>query len=265
MFQYIVRDLKIAFQRKYTYAYVIGIFALCLLANIAVVAFRSIYGTNEGTYAYNIIEYATWCFVIPYYSCIFIADMGFGKSYPNPQIKDKVTKNMSRGMIYFSKLITETILAVCFLLIAFLLLISITTVFQFKDGTISVYSIKDFVSKMLIAVPMWIAGVSIGNMFLFMFENKKKAYIWYFVITLIIPRIIMFFAAEPFMIGVCRFIRTYLISQNFSLLPYPADPARNVTLMVVLGIADIIISSIIGLVAYYKKKVDYINQKIDNN
>lgn len=261
MFQYIARDLKTAFRRKYTYAYVIGIFALCLLANIAVVAFRMIYGTNEGTYAYNIIEYATWCFVIPYYSCIFIADMGFGKNYPNPQIKDKITKNMSRGMIYFSKLITESILAVCFLIIAFLLLISITTVFQFKDGTISIYSIKDFVSKMLIAIPMWIAGVSIGNMFLFMLENKKKAYIWYFVLTLVIPRIIMFFAAEPFSLAPFRFIRTYLISQNFSLLPYPADPARNVALMVTVGIVDVVISSAIGLVAYNKKKVDYINEE----
>lgn len=257
MFQYMARDLKSALQRKHTYIYVIGIFAIVLIANIAVVAFRMIYGTNEGTYAYNIIEYATWCFIIPYYSCICISDLGFGKNYPNPQIKDKVTKNMSRTAIYLAKLLTEIILAVMFLVIAFIFLVAITTLFQFRDGTISIYSIKDFLSKMVIAIPLWFAGIAFGNMFLFIFEDKKKAYIGFFILTLIIPRIIMLFAAEPLSIPFFKAIRTYLISQNFSLLPYPADPARNVPLTVISGLLYAVIASIIGIVFYKKKKVNY--------
>lgn len=257
MFQYMARDLKSALHRKHTYVYVIGIFAIVLIANIAVVAFRMIYGTNEGTYAYNIIEYATWCFIIPYYSCICIADLGFGKNYPNPQIKDKITKNMNRTSIYLSKLFTEIILAVMFLVIAFILLVAITTLFQFRDGTISIYSIKDFLSKMAIAIPLWFAGIAFGNMFLFIFEDKKKAYISFFILTLIIPRIIMFLAAEPLSIPFFKAIRTYLISQNFSLLPYPADPARNVPLTVISGLLYAIIASIIGIIFYKKKKVNY--------
>lgn len=257
MFHYIARDLKTALHRRHTYAYVIGILAICLIANIAVVAFRTIYGTNEGTYAYNIIEYATWCFIIPYYSCIFIADLGFGKVYPNPQIKDNITKNMSRSAIYISKLITELILAILFLVIAFVVLVGTTTLFQFRDGTISIYSIKDFLSKMIIAIPLWFAGVAFGNMFLFIYENKKKAYIGFFILTLVIPRIIMFFAAEPFSVPAFRFVRKYLISQNFSLLPYPADPARNVPLTVISGIVYAVIASIIGVISYKKKKVQY--------
>ena len=257
MFQYIARDLKTALHRRYTYAYVIGIFALCLIANIAVVAFRMIYGTNEGTYAYNIIVYTTWCFVIPYYSCIFIADMGFGKVYPNPQIKDKITKNMSRTQIYLSKLITELILAFIFMVIAFVLLIGITTVFHFADGTVRVSDIKDFVGKMMIAVPLWCAGVSFGNMFLFIFEDKRWAYTCYYVLTLLLPRIVMALAAEPLSLKPFKFIRTFLISQNFSLMPYPADPARNVPLTVALGIIYLVISSLIGASFYHKKKVEY--------
>lgn len=257
MFQYIARDLNTALHRKHTYVYVIGIFALCLIANIAVVAFRTIYGTNEGTYAYNIIEYATWCFVIPYYTCICIADLGFGKTYPNPQIKDKITKNMSRSAIYVAKLFVEFILAVMFMVIAVLALLGITTLFQFRDGTISAYSVKDFLGKMVIAIPLWFAGVSFGNMFLFIFENKKKAYIGFFLLTLVIPRVIMFFAAEPFSVPFLKFVRQYLISQSFSLLPYPADPARNVTLIVLSGIIYAVVASIIGIVFYNKKEVKY--------
>lgn len=255
MFQYIARDLKAAFGRKYTYAYVIGTFALVLLANVAVVAFRSIYGTNEGTYAYNIIEYATWCFILPYYSCIFIADMGFGKVYPNPEDMESEEYNNSRIAIFFSRLITELLLAVFFLAIAFVMLISITTMFQYKDGFIGASSIRDFIRKMVIAIPLWFAGVSFGNMFLFVFKSKKKAYIGFFILTLIIPRAIMLLAAEPLSVAFFRFLRTYTISQNFSLLPYPADPARNVPLTIALGIIYTIISSSIGVIVYARKKI----------
>lgn len=255
MFQYIARDLKAAFGRKYTYAYVIGTFALVLFANVAVVAFRSIYGTNEGTYAYNIIEYATWCFVIPYYSCIFIADMGFGKPYPNPADPESDDYNTSRIAIYFSRLITEILLSVFFLAIAFVMLISITTMFQYKDGFIGSASIRDFIRKMGIAIPLWFAGVSFGNMFLFIHQNKKKAYIGFFVLTLIIPRAIMLLAAEPLSIPFFRMLRVYTISQNFSLLPYPADPARNVPLTIALGIVYTVISTVVGVNVYYFKKI----------
>ncbi len=258
MGSYIAREWKRALKRRYTYAYVLGIFALCLLANIAVMAFRTIYGTNEGTYAYNLIEYATWCFVLPYYSCIFIADMGFGKGYPNPFIKDNLTKNLNRTQIYFSKLIAEIMLAAVFLVIAFVLLISITTVFQFKDGTISAYMIQDFAEKMVYATPLWIAGISFGNMFLFLFEDKKKAYIGYFTLTFVLERIIMQLAAEPLELEAFKWIRTYLVTQNFSLLPYPADPARSIPLTIALGFIYAAIACIIGIICYKKKKVDYL-------
>ena len=111
MFKYIWHEFKEALNRKTTYLYIAGIFALCLIANAAVVGFRMIYGTNEGTYAYNLIEYATWCFIIPYYSCIFIADIAFGKTYPNPQIRNGLTAKLTRSLIYLSKLFVSIILA----------------------------------------------------------------------------------------------------------------------------------------------------------
>lgn len=254
MINYTIHEFKGALSRKYTYYYVIGILALCIIANAAVVGFRMIYGTNEGTYAYNLMVYATWCFVIPYYSCIFIADMVFGKVYPNPMIKDKNTSSLSRSQIYFSKLIASILLAIVFVVIAFVVLIATTALFQIRDGMVTGYEIEDFLEKMIIAIPLWIAGISIGNMFLFIFENKKKAFIGFFIVTIIIPRTIMIFAAEPFRWSLFRFLRKYTITQAFSLIPYPADPARNVPLTIAIGVIAIIISSTIGCVYYNKKK-----------
>lgn len=262
MFRYIARDFNTALHRRYTYAYVIGIFALCLISNIAVVAFRMVYGTNEGTYAYNIINYTTWCFVVPYYSCIFISDMGFGKTYPNPQIKDKITRNMSRTAIYFSKLITELLLGLLFMVIAFVLLIGITTIFHLADGTVRVSDIRDFIDKMLIAIPLWCAGISFGNMFLFIFKDKRKAYMGFFILTLIVPRLIMALAAEPVSLAAFKWIRQFLITQGFSLLPYPADPARNVPLTITVGCIYAVIACIIGVSVYRKTTVKYYEDSI---
>jgi len=249
-------ELKRAFVRKYTWMYVIGIFALVLLANVAVIAFRSIYGANEGTYAYNLLEYATWCFVIPYYTCIFIADIGFGKEYPNPHIKDSTTNGLNRFQIYLSKLIVGLIMGAFFVACAIIALLLVTTIFQIKDGLVPLYSIKDFLRKTCIALPLWFAGVSFGTMFLFIFEKKRYAFISYFVLTLILPRIIMIFAAEPFKLAFFRVLRKYTITQNFSLIPYPADPARNVPLTIGLGIGYGIIAILIGYGVFARKKIN---------
>lgn len=254
MGKYIFHELKCALKRRYTFIYIIGIFALCLIANAAVVGFRSIYGTNEGTFAYNLLVYATWCFIIPYYSCIFIADAIFGKEYPNPMIRDKDTNGLSRTQLYLSQLFASVLLAVIFVLVAFVFLIATTALFQINDGPISSYEITDFLQKMAIAIPLWIAGISMGEMFLFMNEKKKWAYVGYFVVTLIIPRTIMIFAAEPFKWAIFRFLRAYTITQNFSLIPYPADPSRNVPLTIALGVIVTVISTVIGCVYYNKKK-----------
>lgn len=254
MLQYITRDLKTVIHRRYTLTYVIGIVALCLIANIAVVGFRMIYGTNDGTFAYNLIEYATWCFILPYYSCICIADIVFGKLYPNPRIKDKITKNMSRTQIYFSKFIASVLLAMVFLVIAFAFLMGTTTLFQFGDGTMHLWVVQEFLDKMWLALPLWVAGISIANMCLFITKHKVKAYATFIVITLAVPRVIMFFAAEPFEWGIFRNLRIFLISQNFSLLPYPADPNRSVPLIIGIGIVYSIVANVVGVIAFNKKK-----------
>jgi len=254
MIKYIVRNLEIALRRRYTLAYLLGIVGLCILANVAVVGFRMIYGTNDGTFAYNIIDYATWCFIIPYYSCIFITDIVFGKIYPNPRIKDNITKNLNRTQIYFSKLISSLIVAILFLIAAFLILILTTTVFQFSDGTMQWWVVEDFLQKMCLALPLWLAGISIANMCLFITKNKKKAFVSFFILTFLIPRAIMFFAAEPFEWPVFRTARAYLITQNFSLLPYPADPERNVLLIVIIGILYMVLANVAGMIAFNKKK-----------
>lgn len=250
MIKYITRELQNVFRQKRTLITAIVIVALCFLANLAVMAFTLIYGSDrDGVLGSNVLAFATWVFVIPYYACILFADQVFG-TYPNPMIKDKITKNMSRTLIYVGKFFSALVLALAYMLLAFVFMLLSTRIFH---SDIAAYDISLFIENMLIAVPLWIAGISFGMMFLFIFENKKHAFIVYFVVVMIIPRIVMFFAAEPFSVSFLVTVRKILIDQSFGHIPYPADPNRNVTFIIAEGIVYTIISCIIGIIAFNKK------------
>ena len=185
MGHYIIEEFNAGRKTALARIYLIGIFALCLLSNVAVIAFRSIYGNNEGTFAYNIMTYATWCFFIPYYSCILIADMVFGKEYPNKDNNVMLREGMSPTKVYLVKLLASILLALAFLVVTLVAFLGITMIFHFSEGSIGLYEIKDFFEKMLYAVPLWLAGIGISNMFLFMFDKggKLKAYLCYLGLT----------------------------------------------------------------------------------
>lgn len=251
MIKYIIRELKTACKSKMFLILLACIVGICLLANCAVMAFTLIYGSEiDGVMGSNVLSFATWCFPIPYLACIFIAHLIFGPVYPNPHIKDNITKNLSRTKIYLGKFISALIVALVFMVFAVVVLLITTRIFH---SDITSYDVSTFLSNMLVAIPLWIASVAIGMMCLFSFENKKKAYIVFYVITLVVPRIIMFFAAEPFSLPPFIAVRKILMSQSFTHIPYLADPARNVNLIVGEGIVYTVIACVIGIVIYNKR------------
>ncbi|MCR5507344.1 MAG: ABC transporter permease [Lachnospiraceae bacterium] len=253
MAKYIFSEFDRSLRRRLAYIYFIGIFVLCIIANIAVVAFRTVYGTNEGTYAYNIIEYAAWSFIVPYLSCIIIEHIVFGSEYPDPHIKDGRTSGLGRSQIYLSKLITGIMLAFVYLVITFVVLVATTSLFQINDRELGAAALKSFCGKLCLALPLFLAGISFATMFLFCFKEKWKAYVGYFTLTLIIPRIILMLAKEPPGIGVFKFLRTYTISQCFMLIPYPSSPERSVALILGLGFIYAAIATVIGIIVYNRK------------
>ena len=255
MGSYIIEEFNAGRKSALARIFLICIIALCLLSNIAVIAFRSIYGSNEGTFAYNIITYATWCFFIPYYSCIMIADMVFGKEYPNKDNNVMLRKGMSPTKVYLVKLLASILLALAFMLATLIIFFGITLIFHFSEGSTLLYEIKDFLEKMLYAIPLWLAGVGMGNMFLFMFDKggKLKPYLCYLGLTVLFERLIMLLAAEPFKLEPFRKLRTVVVTQLFSLIPYPADPARNIPLTIFLGFFYLLLSTLIGIYLFNRK------------
>lgn len=252
MFADLVKDIKRALGSKTARIYLICTAGLILLANIAVICFRFIYGSNEGTFSYNVFEYASWCFLIPYYSCIVIGLIAVGDREASE--KETAGKGIKPWQLYISKLLTAMALAVVFLLAAFVLLYVITTLFHINEGLIKWFVLKNFLAKAAISIPLWFAGISFAIMFLMLFSKKWAAVVGFAVVTLVIPQLIRIFSLDTFKFEFFRLIRRYTITQSFGLVPYPSYPDRSVPLIITLGIVYGLIAFAVGITVYCSKK-----------
>jgi len=253
MIRYVARETGRAIKRKYTLVYIIGFLVLCLIANIAMTCFRAVYGMNDGAFAYNLIIFAEGVFCIPYYSCVFLSDIVFGTEYPDPHIKDRTTVKLHRWELYIGKLIATVLLAMVMFIIAFALLIGTTVLFGIQDGTIDKWTILDFIDKASVALPLWIAGISIGQMFLFVHKsNKRNAFVGYYVLVLLIPRVIMLLASESIGLRPFVWLSGIIITPQFQALQFMFTMDRGKCW--ILGGIYTLISSLIGLAAYYRRK-----------
>ena len=256
MGRYIIKDFNRAMRSKWTRIYLIAGLALVLLANIAVVCFRFIYGSNEGTFTYNVFEYASWCFLIPYYSCIVIGDIAVGR---NPDQTAKRPEGDGAALrpwqYYISKLVIAIMLAVCFFVAAFVALYAVTALFHINEGAIPWPVIKLFLNKAAVALPLWFAGLSFAIMFLLLFDNRILSYGYFALLVFVIPQCIRIFSLDSFKYGFFRAIRRYTITQSFGLVPYPSYPDRSVPLIVAIGLVYGLVAMAVGLV-FYSKKAD---------
>jgi len=251
MFHYIAREAYRAVRKKYSLYYILGIFVICLLANIAMACFRSIYGMNDGSFTYNLIIFAEGAFIVPYYSCIFLSDMVFGGEYPNPHIKDSVTNKLKRWQLYIGKLCATVLVGIAMFFVSFIIMLLVTMLFGIGDsGSVSMDTILDFLQKALVAFPLWLAGISIGQMYLFAAKRKRNAFIFYFLTVLVIPRLITLLASEKIHLFPFTKIMDILITPQFQALQFYFT--MNPLKCAILGIVYSVIASAIGLTAFYK-------------
>ena len=253
MVYYIYSEIKRTLKERSALIFLLGIIAASVLANLSIIVFRDvIYGTNDGTYAYNIIMFAGGFFWLPYYFMIFVADMVFGKTYPDPYLRNRANLKLRRYQMFLGKLISEFILVILYSFAALLIFLGISFVFQMSAGPMEMSIVKDFVENLFWAVPLFIAGVSIGNMFLFMFYDKRKAFAAYFIFTIVIERIIMILGAEPFSVFICKWIKDHvLITPRFTELQFFAT--RDIPKTMILSAIYIVITAITGCICFLKK------------
>ena len=256
MLPYISSEFRKALRSRHSRIYMLCILAVSVLANLAIIVFRDyVYGTNDGTYGYNIIMFAGGFFWLPYYTTIFISNIVFGETYPDPFIKDRITKDLKRHHIYLGKLAATFGLLLVFVVLSFVAFIGISTLFQLSTGTLSAAVVMDFGINILCATPLFMAGCAMGLAMLFIFDKRRKAFLVFWIITVIIPRAVMFLGAEPIRIGFFKMLKDrVLLTPQFTTLQFFAS--RDVKLILITSIIYILISTLCGIWVFGHKEID---------
>ncbi len=256
MVYYIYSEIKRTIKEKNFLYYLIGIVAVSVLANLSMIAFRDmIYGTNDGTQAYNLVMFAGGFFWLPYYTMIFIADMVFGKTYPDPYLRNRANIGLKRSQQYIGKLISEYIMLLFFVIFAFIVFIGVSFLFQISAGPIEGAVVADFAKDLLYSMPLFAAGLTVANMFLFMFRSKKKAFVVFFALVIGLERLIMLLGAQPFSIPFCKWLKdTVLITPQFTTLQFYAT--RNVPQIIISSVIYIAIAAVVGCWCFLKKDTE---------
>ena len=253
MVYYIKTQLNRSLTDKYFRLFIIGILSAVIVANLSMTDFRDIiYGMNDGTFAYNLIMFAKGFFWIPYYATIFVADEVIGISYPDPRIRDKSTIGLTRKHIYFGKLITGIIVLLLCAVIATVAFLVITPLFQVHDGTIDMTVILDFLEAVILAMPLFIAGLSIAVMFCFALTPRRKAIAAFFIFVVALPRLIMLLATDGIRFLPAVWIRNILLTPQFQELQFFAT--RNVPKVIISSVIYIVLSSVYGVYCFEKKE-----------
>ena len=250
---YVANQVGHALKGKGIVIYALSILGLCIMANVSMLAFRVIYGINDGSYGYNLLLFAEWCYVIPYYSTILIAQIVFGKECPNPRIKDKVTIGLKRVHLYMGQFLAELVVGAILLVIGSFLFIGITYIFMFTDHSIELWVIGDFLQKALYAVPLWITGVAISHMLLYVCKKKRLAYGLFVCFVVALPRLIMLLAADPLELGFFVWMRDYiLLTPRFNELPY--FYTINIPQIFIASFVYTVLVCVIGVSVYNKRE-----------
>ena len=253
MMIYICSEVKKALKSRYARIYLLGIIVVSVLANLSMVAFRDIlYGTNDGTQAYNLIMFAGSFFWIPYYTMIFVADMVFGKEYPDPYLRNRANLKLKRYQQFLGKLFAGFVMLFIFVAAAFVLFLGISFLFQISAGAMSFSVVKDFTVTLLLSIPLFMTGVAFAFMFLFIFENRKAAFAAFFILVIGIERLIMILGSEHINIAPFVWIReNLLITPQFTTLQFYAT--RNVPKVFVTSAIYIILAAAAGCWGFLKK------------
>ncbi|SHO54001.1 ABC transporter permease [Anaerocolumna xylanovorans] len=111
-------------------------------------------------------------FAVVYLLCIAIASMIFGNEYGNRTMKNSISYGISRGTIYFGKLITEMIYAV----IAFAAItgIHVASACLLLENS-GAESIALLLKTTLFCFPLFIFAVGASNCFIFLFDSMGNA------------------------------------------------------------------------------------------
>jgi ABC-type transport system involved in multi-copper enzyme maturation permease subunit len=193
MISYIKSEFYRLLHSKGSYLFVIICSALLISANVVL----AVIGRTEKDFPYNNTSFSLSLFYsylpIIFILCITVASIVFGNEYMNHTMKNSISYGISRGKIYFGKLITEVVYAVTALLvIAGFYIGSAYLLLENSHST----DLELIVRAYFVALPLLLFVLAVTNCFLFIFEGTGSAITAVIGVTIAFPLVGNFLAMK---------------------------------------------------------------------
>ncbi|CDG01026.1 Putative Bacitracin ABC transporter permease protein BcrB [Clostridium chauvoei JF4335] len=174
------------------------------------------------------------------------------EEYKDKTFKNIIVSNTSKTKIYIGKYIVQVILGL--VLSAICLGVFFIAISLIKKGDGYTQKIAtDFLVRFLITIPIYMAGIALGDIFIVLFKQSGVYAIIYYITILFVPKaidILSFSVSDK--IGL---IKSYLLTTalNKVEMPYPSINAIRESL--VISIIYIVVCLIIGIILINRQEV----------
>lgn len=264
MLNYISGELYKTFRRKYTKISLAVIALLCIAGNALIRMTFSIAGKMNSAYPFYLgIMLMPMCFAI----LTLVVDAVFSDEYKYGTLKNPISFGISRGEMYFGKLIVEIVLML--VAIALVLVVYTASALVFSQlgahDAIEWQAVSLFLQKTALSLPLWLGMLGILNMLVFAFRSN----------ALFGMSAMLVFSFPGPVLGMLASLRPWLeaiykltISRQFSLLTGgagfmiggPGPAARPVQPEIIpwcilVGLSWFAVSSIAGYLLFRRREI----------
>lgn len=172
MRQYMKSEFYRVFHSYNSYIF-IGVCSLLLLSSNVVLASVK-YMDKTFPYATTYFSFANLyaSFLAIYLLCVMIASMIFGNEYGNRTLKNSVSYGISRGAVYFGKLLVEVIYAgIAFVIISG---VHLTSAYLLLENS-GQGNLVLFFKTTFLCFPLLLFAIGASNCFIFLFDSTGTA------------------------------------------------------------------------------------------
>lgn len=172
MISYIRSEIYRLLHSKGSYLFIMVCAALLISANVVL----AVVGQMEVNFPYNNTGFSLSLFYsdlpIVFILCVSVASIVFGNEHTNHTMKNSVSYGISRGSIYFGKLIAEIIYAlIAFVSIAGLYIGSAYLLLEHSETN----DMELLINACFVALPLLLFALATTNCFLFIIETTGGA------------------------------------------------------------------------------------------
>lgn len=247
MRNYIGAELYRNFNRVYLWLYT-GVFAVLALAAVIILRANNVPEINLT----SLTEMSNSMLIMPVFLVVAMIDMVTAEEQKNQTMRNTVTFGISRNKIILSKLIVTVILSLisAFIILA-LFLGSTTVLFGLGAGFPGVF-LTHFL-RIIVAVPLWIAAISVGNFLAIFISNSNIFAAVYGVVFLMSTRVLQVLGvvvSDKF-----EYARKYLITTQLNKLRGTNLTRDDMLFMVIIAIGYILIFTILSMCYFNKKEI----------